>query len=378
MVDGATDGRGRPVWETGGWSPLPSLEGRIEAEVCVVGLGGSGLSALDELRRIGVRAVGVDRGMVAGGAAGRNGGFLLAGMYNFHHDAVSRFGRARATAIYRLTLAEIGVIAAQSPGSVNLCGSLRIAASPEEEADCEAQLEAMAADGLPAERYSGAEGTGLLIPTDGAFDPLLRCRSLARSLLSAGTPLFERSEVTAIEQGLVTTSAGEVRCRAVIVAVDGGLEVILPELVGRVRSARLQMLATAPLPEHRFHRPVYRRWGLDYWQQLRDGSLALGGFRDLGGEAEWTTDAAPSDTVQRALERFLREELRVTSHIERRWGATVGFSENGLPVLAEVRPDVWAVGAYSGTGNVLGAVCGRAAAGLVALGESPLSVAGEA
>jgi glycine/D-amino acid oxidase-like deaminating enzyme len=46
----------------------------------------------------------------------------------------------------------------------------------------------------------------------------------------------------------------------------------------------------------------------------------------------------------------------------RRWAALVGYSDSGLPVLEEVRPGVWACGAYSGTGNVLGALCGRAAA----------------
>jgi glycine/D-amino acid oxidase-like deaminating enzyme len=33
------------------------------------------------------------------------------------------------------------------------------------------------------------------------------------------------------------------------------------------------------------------------------------------------------------------------------------------------------VGGYSGTGNVLGAVCGRAAAQLAVLGESKLAIA---
>jgi len=47
--------------------------------------------------------------------------------------------------------------------------------------------------------------------------------------------------------------------------------------------------------------------------------------------------------------------------------------DDGLPVLAEVEPGVWACGAYSGTGNVIGAICGRAAAQLALTGESSLS-----
>ena len=49
-----------------------------------------------------------------------------------------------------------------------------------------------------------------------------------------------------LEGTCVVTSRGMVRARRVIVAVDGHLEQLLPELAGRVRTARLQMLATAP------------------------------------------------------------------------------------------------------------------------------------
>lgn len=50
------------------------------------------------------------------------------------------------------------------------------------------------------------------------------------------------------------------------------------------------MLATAPATDVKFARPVYRREGYDYWQQLPDGSIALGGFRDQEIEKEWTLD----------------------------------------------------------------------------------------
>lgn len=93
-----------PLWEEGGWEPLPSLAGEVEADVCVVGLGGSGLSAVLELLRLGRSVVGVDAGSVAGGAAGRNGGLLLAGLAAFHHDAVAALGRERAVPFHCISL----------------------------------------------------------------------------------------------------------------------------------------------------------------------------------------------------------------------------------------------------------------------------------
>lgn len=364
-----------PVWDDGAWPGLPRLEGGAAADVCVVGLGGSGLACAGELLELGASVVGIDAGPVAGGAAGRNGGFLLAGSYPFYHDAVERYGRERALRIYRLTLEQMERMAAETPEAVRRVGSVRVACSPEEEEDCRAQLAAMRADGLPAEPYEGPEGRGLLVPTDGAFNPLLRCRTLARRAAERGARLFERSPALRVSGTGVETPGGVVRCGAVVVAVDGGLETVLPELRGRVRTARLQMLATAPAAEVRVPRPVYARWGYEYWQQLPDGRVALGGFRDRAEAAEWTHEAEPSAPVQEMLERFLREGIGVRAPVTHRWAASVGFTADGLPVLEEVRPGVLAIGAYSGTGNVLGAVCGRAAAQLAARGASPLAEA---
>ncbi|HEV7587434.1 MAG TPA: FAD-binding oxidoreductase [Longimicrobium sp.] len=352
---------------------MPRLDGDAAADVCVVGLGGSGLTCVAELRRLGASVVGVDAGMVAGGAAGRNGGFLLAGAARFYHAAVEAYGRERARAIYRLTLAEIDRIAAEAPGAVRRTGSLRIAASAEEVDDCRRQLQAMREDGLAVEWYEGAEGEGLLVPTDAAFDPLLRCRLLARRELAAGARLFEHSPAVELAADAVRTPAGRVRCGKVIVAVDGGLERVIPALAGRVRTARLQMVATAPLADARFPRPVYMRYGYEWWQQLPDGRIALGGFRDQGGDDEWTHDAEPCDTVQRLIGGFLRDRLGIDAPITHRWAASVGYTDDGLPVLAEVEPGLWACGAYSGHGNVIGAICGRAAAQLAIRGASELA-----
>jgi gamma-glutamylputrescine oxidase len=62
----------------------------------------------------------------------------------------------------------------------------------------------------------------------------------------------------------------------------------------------------------------------------------------------------------------------VHAPVTHRWAASVSFSTTGLPVLEEVRPRVWAAGGYSGTGNVIGALCGRAAAELALGAESAL------
>jgi glycine/D-amino acid oxidase-like deaminating enzyme len=344
----------------------------VSADVCVVGLGGSGLTAVHELIDRGASVVGIDAASVAGGAAGRNGGFLLAGLAHPHHRVVSALGRQRAALLHRLTLDEMARIAAATPDAISISGSLRIEDTAEGRADCASQLAALRADGFAVEEYAGPEGEGLLFPDDGVLQPLARCRALASSAYEAS--LFESTPAVTIERGLVTTPAGRVRCESVLVCVDGRLERLLPELSGVVRTVRLQMLATAPAVDVHVPRPVYLRGGYEYWQQLPDGRLALGGFRDVGGAAEQTDSTEPSAPVQDALDRHLRARIGTTAAVTARWAASVGYTPTGLPFAGEVRAAVYAAGGYSGTGNVVGALCARALVAL-ALGHDDPSLA---
>jgi len=350
------------AWEDGRWTALPHLQGTVRADVCVVGLGGSGLSAIAALVANGFSVVGLDSAQVAGGAAGANGGFLLAGTARFYHQVVSIVGRARARELYQLTIDEIARMATEMPDIVRRVGSLRIAMSDDELVNCDEQFAMMRRDDLPVERYEGPEGKGLLIPTDAVFNPLTRCRRLAESCLQRGAHLFEHSEVLELGTSIVRTAQGIVRCKHIIAAVDGKLDLLFPALSPRVRTARLQMLATAPTTEVHFERAAYARWGYEYWQQLPDGRVVLGGFRDHAVEQEWTHSVATTQSIQDKLTRFLRDYLHIHAPVEHRWAASVGYTVNGLPIIEEVQSNVWALGGYNGTGNVVGALCGRAVA----------------
>ena len=361
-----------PIWENNPWSNLPTLENDLTTDVCVIGLGGSGLACIHELLSLGKSVVGLEAGIVAGGAAGRNGGFLLAGSWHSYHEAVNHLGPEHAKALYALTLVQLKKMQQETPQAIRQVGSLRIASDQNEFEDCQKQLQAMQADDFPVEAYEGPEGKGLLIPEDCSFNPLLRCRLLARQALQKGALLFEHSPGTIISGQQVQTPKGNIFCKSVIVAVDGKLEQLLPELSGQVRTARLQMLATAPTTEVSIPRPVYARWGYEYWQQLPTGEVALGGFRDKFREAEWTFENEPTQDIQGRLEDFLRNQIGVKAEVTHRWAASVSYTPSGMPIFQEVRPQVWAIGGYSGTGNVIGALCGRSVAQLIS-GQSDIA-----
>jgi len=354
------------AWNDHRWVALPSISGVQRADVCVVGLGGSGLSAIHALLKHKLVVIGIDAGSIAGGAAGANGGFLLSGSASFYHRMAAAVGVERARRIHELTVGEIASMERSMPDIVRRTGSLRIAHDGAELDDCELQFAVMRDSGLRVERYSGPEGSGLLFPDDGTFNPLARCRRLAQDALQLGARLYESSPALTIETGTVTCELGKIFSRHIIVAIDGKLEVVFPTLKGRIRTARLQMLGTAPTVEVNVQRPVYARYGYEYWQQLPDGRVVLGGFRDRALEQEWTHSAEPSDAIQSLLTQFLRDRIGVQAAITHRWAASVGYTPTGLPIVDEVQKDVWAAGGYCGTGNVIGALCGKALADEIA------------
>lgn len=364
------------------WSGLPPLDGDSSADACVIGLGASGLAAVEALVECGVSVIGVDAGRVAAGAAGRNGGFLLGGPAIALHHAIERWGSA-AVDLYRETLAELERLHdLLGPDVIRRVGSIRLAGLPgpprtdaesadrdAELADCALQAKALRANGIAVDDYDGALGHGIYLPDDGATNPAVRATRLA-AMLAPRAALHERTRVIGVESGCVSTDHGTIAAPVVIVAVDGRLDVLLPQLRDRVRTARLQMLATAPVAGGRLPCPVYGRWGYDYAQQLPDGRLFVGGGRDRFVDDEWTSDIAPTAAVQRYIETVAQRIAGTRVTITDRWAASVGFTPDDRPLCTLVDGGVVAVGGYNGTGNLVGPVAARAAVAL-ALDATP-------
>ena len=87
--------------------------------------------------------------------------------------------------------------------------------------------------------------------------------------------------------------------------------------------------------------------------------------------------ALPQQTVeevQALLDRLLRERVGIDAAVTHRWAGVIAYTADRLPVFAEVRPGIIAVGAHSGHGNVLGSAAARAAMA-IALGERPPGLA---
>jgi len=367
----------------------PPLAGDLEVEACVIGGGVAGLSCARRLAQRGIDTVLLEAGTVAGGASGRNGGFLIAGTALFPNDARERLGAERARGMYAGTLdaqEEIFELAAElgAGDAVRRVGLLRLAVSEEEAAHVREHAAALRDDGFPGEvierddlpealRRSGH--VAVLTPHDGALHPVFWYRMLATAAEAAGARIYEHSRVTAPVlapgEGPVATGEGSVRADHVVVAADGALPALVPDYAGRVRARRLHMVATEPMPPV-VDRLVYARWGYEYLQQRPDGRILAGGFSDLDGEASYTDRDDGNPVIWERVERYLRDDLGLDARVTHRWAGVVGYSDDSLPYVGEVpgRACLYVAGGYSGVGNVPGFMSGRDLADAIA-GDAP-------
>ncbi len=366
------------------WEGFPPLPGPTSADVCVVGLGGSGLAAIEELTARGLSVVGVDAGRVAAGAAGRNGGILACGGAESFADSVRDLGADLTVELYRRTLEELEHLSDElGPEVIRRCGSLQLAGLPGEPEDdteaaelvrdiaqCERELAVLRELGLPAQDYDGELGRGVFFPDNAAMNPVRRAFGLARAVASRAR-LHERSRVRWISPGRVETEHGVITASSIVVAVDGRLDVLLPQLASRVRTVRLQMLATRGGLPLRLPCPVAARSDYDYAQQDEQGRLFVGGERDRFLADEETVSDTATEQVQSRIELVAQRFAGGPVSVEHRWAASAGFTPDRRPLCGLVDEAVVACGGYSGTGNLVGAVAGRAAVALVIDGVVP-------
>jgi glycine/D-amino acid oxidase-like deaminating enzyme len=384
---------GRPsLWQRGG------LDGRdLACEVAVVGGGIAGVSAALTLQRAGVDAVLVESRQICDGASGRNAGFLMRGAAENYAAACRAYGRERARLVWKWTeenLAELRAEGVESTPGYARRPSCLVATDAEEAGELVESTRLLAEDGFDAALIrpgepgvpddaiwrSGRPIVGLLNPHDAVCHSVEVVSMLARKL--DRTRVIERQPIEAIggEQGGVrlVTVRGEIVAKRVLVCVNAWAGTVLPALAGLVTPNRGQMLALRPEDprDAELAYAYYLHHGHEYTRSVGDGLVIFGGARGLHAAAERGFGEEPTGPVQGSLEAFARELISPRFGVVARWAGTMGFSQDGLPLVgpvdhAGVEPGrVWFCGGFTGHGMSMAFRTARAAVGEMLGGEA--------
>lgn len=350
-----------------------------ECDVAVVGAGivGSATAYWIGRQAPATHVVLLDAERPAAGASGRNAGFVLQGAGSDYALDVDRYGRETAQRLWRFTRENRDLILAEAGAAAGFeaTGSLVVAGSSGEDARLRRAFDLMREDGLPAAYLTSRAvadrtgvtglGGGLFVTTGGVIDP---ARLVGHLAARSGADVRPGCAAVAIEptpdgRGLVRTTAGDVIARRVVVALNAYAPRVVPELGRFVRPVRAQMLATSVVLPRRLAIPVYSHDGYFYVRQRPDGQIVLGGARHRHVDAEVGYEDATSEGVQNDLETYLARHIPAArgAQVVHRWSGTMGFSPDGLPVVAALDglPGAVAAVGFTGHGMAYGMNFGR-------------------
>jgi gamma-glutamylputrescine oxidase len=355
-----------PFWLDEPTRPVDSGS-RGQVDVAIIGAGITGVSCALALARGGLRVRVHDARGIAEGASGRNGGFALRGGAARYDVARETYGAEAAKQLWQRTEATLDRLEAVAGDAFRRTGSLRLAADDEERDEIRLEYEALREDGFAAEwrdelPHLRAEFHGAIFhPPDGSLQPGRFVRHLSELAAAEGVAFREHERVRSLD---------ELEAEQIIIATDGSGRGLLPELDDALWPARGQVVTTEPLNERLFECPHYARHGFDYWQQLTDGRIVLGGFRDFSILTEMTDEETTTEPIQGALDAFLVEILGYMPEVTHRWAGIFGLTQDLLPLVGRVpgHDGTWMAAGYSGHGNVLGFLCGELVAAAM-LGE---------
>jgi gamma-glutamylputrescine oxidase len=373
-----------------------ALAGPASADVCIVGAGVTAASCAWRLLEHGVSVAVVEGREVAAGASGRNGGFASTGTALTYTELVDRLGADQAAALQLATEAALDQMQdlageLRVPQAIRRTGSLWLA-TEDEAGEIPAMVAAAAGAGIRAQlaperippplRDTFVEAAYL--PQDGELSPALWVRALVEAAAGRGARVFDCSPVASVTADgggwRVATGGGGVTAQAVLIACDGLIPRLAPDLAGAIYPVRGQVAVTEVLPAQLrvLAVPTHSNGGFYYYRPTSDGRIAVGGGRMHDMEAEFTDVEATTATIQRAIDRFAARTLGLEGvRMEHRWAGIMGFSSDMLPLVGTVpgSDGLYISGGYSGVGNVQGFLGGRIAADLIATGSHPQAAA---
>lgn len=361
----------------------PPLTGDCATEVAIVGAGVAGTAIALELARAGKEVRVLEGRQIAAGASGRNAGFITSTTGEPYATIVTRLGRDKARRLrafhsHNDALATTLIAELVERGwscEYQRDGILRLANSEEELADIQENVTELNHDGWPVTLLTQSELPsrlrqhylgGLLHLDSGSLHPAKFVRGLALLAQEAGATFHSETPVKAItvdKDGVtLTTPAGNIRARDVVLATNAWLPEIgkllnaanADWLTRCIQPTRGQVIATESIDERLFPYPCSADHGYQYWRQLADRRLVVGGWRNHSLATENTTDETAGGVVQQQLDAFVHGTLNLPEvRITHRWAGIMAFSADGLPLIGTLPGTLhcYITGGFTGHGN---------------------------
>jgi len=372
-------GEHAPSWYAATAAPharRPMLRGEVPADVCIIGAGFTGLSAALHLAEAGLSVIVLDAHRVGWGASGRNGGQVGSGHRQDQDWIEARQGAEAAQHLWQIAedakaLVKSLIDEHEMPGVDWRPGIVHAMRKAAEVDWAKRYAEKLARDyGYTRLRHlDRSQIAGILGSTayaGGEWDegaahihPLNFALGLAAAAEAAGVVIYENSAVVSVKPGEPATvrgRSGHVIADQVILACNGYLGGLEPEISERVMPINNFIVATEPLgdvaPLTEDVAVADSRFVVNYWRQTPDGRMLFG-----GGESYGYRFPDIAATVRKPMLRVYPQLKGVK--LEYAWGGTLAITVPRVPCFRQVHSNVWSASGYSGHGVAMATMAGR-------------------
>ncbi|RON22518.1 NAD(P)/FAD-dependent oxidoreductase [Pseudomonas lini] len=376
-----------------GMTPYPTLDSDLEADVCVVGGGFTGVNTAIELAQRGLSVILLEGRRIGWGASGRNGGQLIRGIGHDVEGFARYVGQEGVRYLERAGIESVELVGNRIREHGIDCdlrwGFCELANTPAQFEAFKAELQSLAELGYSHEtRLVGPEqirqqvvgsdvyAGGLIDMGSGHLHPLNLVLGEARVAESLGVRIFEQSPVLELIHGRtvqIRCAGGTVRAGSLVLACNAHLEELEPHLSGKVLPAGSYIIATEPLAPEVAAQLIPQnlalcdqKVGLDYYRLSADRRLLFGGACHYSGHD-------PADIGAYMGPKMLKVFPQLADvRIDYQWGGMIGITANRFPQAGRLSqyPNVFYAQGYSGHGLNVTHWCARLLAEAIHAGHS--------
>lgn len=357
--------------------PRAQLQGVLDADVCIVGAGFTGLSAALELAEAGRSVIVLEAEDVGWGCSGRNGGQINPGVACDHARVVRELGEQDARRVWQLGLDGVDLLRDRVERYGIDCdlkwGGLLVANKARQVPELRAwqqELGELGYDRLEFHDRAALQGllnadyqAGVMDLGGGDLHPLKYVQGLARAAEQAGVRIFERSAVRSYReqrgQVQVCTAGGQVRAGHLLLAGNAYLGKLLPWYRKGFMPIGSYIGATRPLGDLAEQLIPSRaavcdmNTLIDYYRLTPDNRLLFGGRASA-------RDARPDALRQTMRERMAQVFGQLAGEdFEYLWGGQVAMTMSKAPVFGRLGQRVLFTQGYSGQGVALAGLAGK-------------------
>jgi glycine/D-amino acid oxidase-like deaminating enzyme len=353
----------------------PVLTESINADICIIGGGFTGVSSAIELAERGYHVVVLEAHKIGWGASGRNGGQIIRGIGHDLEDFRKAIGQQGIDAITQMgTEANKVVIDRVKKYNIDCdltMGYCDLATRPKHLKALAQDYKALSLNDYPhhlsmldknevQRQVIGSDNFigGMIDMGSGHLHPLNLCTGEAKIASELGVQIFTDSAVTKITPGEIVkikTQQGQINAKQVILAGNAYIGDLapkkLPNISNKILPAGSYIIATEPLKENIHqallpgnHAVCDLKIDLDYFRLSADKRLLFGGMCNYSGRD-------PKDIKAALYPKMLKVFPELAGiNIDYQWGGMIGIGANRLPQIGRLDNNIFYAQAYSGHG----------------------------